>query len=132
MLGFQRWRLLSQVSSLIGLAYSICEHKANTTVILKLFLLHVHCIAQRPSLPALQNFKTKEGEYVNILQMIGAGYSSFGICLLNDKDGGMLNTIRVSNNYKVEPVVEEIFNRWLMIRGSLSVSVWMYAHTKRI
>jgi hypothetical protein len=69
-------------------------------------------IAERPSLPVLQKFETKEGTE-NILETIGAGYSKVAICLLNDKDGGKLNTIKASNSYKVEPIVEDIFHKWL-------------------
>ena len=50
---------------------------------------------------------------MNILQRIGADYSIFAICLLKDEDGGRLNAIKDSNNYKVKPIVEEIFNEWL-------------------
>ena len=46
---------------------------------------------------------------MNILQRIGEDYSFFAICLLNDEDGGELETIKASNN-KVKPIVQEIFN----------------------
>jgi hypothetical protein len=60
----------------------------------------------------LQTFETKEGTE-NILERIGADYSNVAICLLNDKNGGRLNTIEASNNYKVEPILKEIFRKWL-------------------
>ena len=50
---------------------------------------------------------------MNILQSIGADYSSFAICLLNDDDGQKLETIKASNNYKVKPIVQEIFNEFM-------------------
>ena len=61
---------------------------------------------------ALQDFETKNGDRVDILEQIGADYHKFGICLLNDKVGNKVTAIAKSNQFKVEPILIDIFEKW--------------------
>ena len=60
----------------------------------------------------LQKFEAKNGDRVDILEMIGADYHKFGIFLLNDKKGKKVTAIAKSNQFKVEPTLIDIFEKW--------------------
>ena len=69
-------------------------------------------LGNRPTLTQLQQFPTKDGESVDLLQHIGAKYESLGLCLLDDEYGVIVDTIK-SDEHSVESKVREIFKVWL-------------------
>ena len=60
----------------------------------------------------LLEFTTKDGDSINILQNIGDKYQSFGICLLDDKQGAKLGAIQ-SDHRTIESKLTDIFTKWL-------------------
>jgi hypothetical protein len=66
----------------------------------------------RPGLTELQQFITKDGKSLNLMQDIGAKYDGFGTCLLDDTHGSIIAAIR-SDHHSVESKMREIFTKWL-------------------
>ena len=71
-----------------------------------------YCLADTPQLPQLQSFTTKEGKSVNVFEMIGVSYASFGTCLLNDAHGHKINNIE-NDHYLVMDKIRAILTTWL-------------------
>lgn len=63
------------------------------------------------------NFKGKK-RTINIPEEISDEYYSFGIFLLNDKDGHQVRTIRHNHRDDLEEVNIEILEHWLREGGS--------------
>ena len=87
-----------------SLSKQICCH-----IIIIMILLF--CTAKAPTLPVLQNFKTNDGRTLNVLTRIGSKYENFGTCLLNDNDGGKMDTIDDHRN--AETKLNSVMKKWL-------------------
>ena len=70
------------------------------------------CLADTPDLPHLQRFTTMEGNSVNVIEMIGINYASFGTCLLNDVHGHKINNIE-NDHHLVMDKIRAILITWL-------------------
>ena len=74
-----------------------------------------------PSLPLLLAFPA-HGTSINIIQKIGTNYSTFGILLLNDLTGEVLNGLRHDHPSNVEDITMAIFMRWLQGKSNTPVT----------
>lgn len=72
-------------------------------------------VAECPSLPELLYFPTHTGDTINIVKVIGSEYDLFGIVLLNDADGSIVEMISDDCHHRPEKIAMEILKRW--IRG---------------
>ena len=59
----------------------------------------------------LHNFKTNDGRTINIVTRIGSKYQDFGICLLDDNDGGKMAIIDDHRNSETK--LNTIIKKWL-------------------
>ena len=65
---------------------------------------------------------------INIPEEIGDEYYSFGIFLLNDKDGHLVSNIRYNHKDDLEETNIEILEQWLR-RGGSQVTWWTLIQT---
>ena len=63
----------------------------------------------KPSLPKLLDF--------NIPEKVGSNYYNFGIFLLNDEDGCLLDVIENDCLQKCERIIRKILSKWIQGRG---------------
>ena len=76
------------------------------------FYFPVLSLGDRPVLPQLQQFITKDGSSINLLQIIGVQYENFGTCLLADNLGVKMAAIK-SDERSVDSKMREIITKWL-------------------
>ena len=73
-------------------------------------------VAEPPSLPNLLNFSTFKGDTIDITHEVGSKYENFGIHLLNDMSGEIVDEI--SEKYSTsEKIVKEILKHWIRGKG---------------
>ena len=73
-------------------------------------------VAEPPSLPKLLNFSTFTGDTINITREVGSEYEDFGIHLLNDTSGEIVE--KISEKYSTsEKIVKEILKHWIRGKG---------------
>ena len=70
--------------------------------------------AQGPTLPQLIS--------LNIMQRIGTQYIDFGIILLNDKDGSIVDQITTQYQLNAVNITREILKRWIRGEGKQPVT----------
>ena len=75
------------------------------------FTSHYTYTDQAPSLPELLQLKIPEH--------IGADYKTFGVILLNDKNGSKVNIIKKACHYDPKDIVITILEEWLTGKGKL-------------
>ena len=73
--------------------------------------------SDRPSLPKLLHFPTISGGFINIIEMIGPHYRIFGVLLLNDEQGNIINSYHQSELGKPDAIIQKVFTRWLQGNG---------------
>ena len=73
-------------------------------------------VAEKPSLPKLLKFSTFTGDIINITSKVGSEYEDFGIFLLNDMDGEIVDEI-TKNHSTPEKRVKEILKHWIRGKG---------------
>ena len=78
--------------------------------------------AQGPTLPQLISLPTRTGETMNIMQRIGTQYIDFGIILLNDKDGSIVDQITTQYQLNAVNITREILKRWIRGEGKQPVT----------
>ena len=59
---------------------------------------------------------------MNICQQIGVNYSKFGILLLNDTYGAVVNAIENEHHHNAEKINIAIFRKWLEGMGEKPVA----------
>lgn len=64
----------------------------------------------------LQNFKTKSGK-IKVSVQIGTNYKDFGLELLNDESGQIVDAIIEEKREKAEAINYEILKRWVNGEG---------------
>ena len=82
-------------------------------------MLYIYCTDDAPKLPNLLNFKTKDGTTINISQRIGKYSKQFGISLLRDSTGDLVDGLIKSDGPDHATVNNiAIFQCWLQGTGS--------------
>lgn len=77
-------------------------------------------IGTRPTLPQILSFPFQSGR-ANIAQKIAKSYRTFGILLLNDKDGATVDSLSM-HNQSPEDITVTILAHWLQGQGKESIS----------
>ena len=80
-----------------------------------------------PTMKDMIKFRGKK-RIINIPEEIGDEYYSFGIFLLNDKDGHLVSNIRYNHKDDLEETNIEILEQWLR-RGGSQVTWWTLIQT---
>ena len=62
------------------------------------------------------------GATINVIQRIGVNYSTFGIFLLNDDNGTLVDALTREHHHNAEDITKAIFQRWLEGKGKTPVS----------
>ena len=74
-----------------------------------------------PTLVLLRRFPVKNG-HIDIAQEIGANYEKFGILLLEDKKGSIVDSIAKSKQHVPVDITVEILRQWLQGKGKKPVT----------
>ena len=74
-----------------------------------------------PTLPQLLRFSVR-GKRVNIIAMIGTNYYDFGVNLLQDDTGAMMNAIIEQCHEDVTKINRQVLCKWLEGGGKQPVS----------
>ena len=74
--------------------------------------LPVLSLDDQPRLKQLQSFTTKNGKSINLMEVIGVQYESFGTYLLDDDLGVKVGAIKADLR-SVDGIMREIFTKWL-------------------
>ena len=74
-----------------------------------------------PSIALLMTFPSRGGP-INIIQRIGVNYSTFGIFLLNDDNGTLVDALKSEHHHNAENITTAIFQKWLEGMGKKPVS----------
>lgn len=69
------------------------------------------------TLPKILTFPDKSGKNIGVHKRIGAKYKTFGIILLNDSDGRIVDTISTNEKGDAEDINIEILKRWVQGAG---------------
>lgn len=75
-----------------------------------------------PELVDIINFETSSGENIKILEQIGTHYSDFGILLLQDKNGAVVQSIIEEANNKAVKINRDILTKWLEGTGKQPIT----------
>ena len=79
--------------------------------------------SERPTLQQLLKCPVKgERKHVSIPSEIGSRYSEFGVFLLNDSTGNIVDSIVKENRGNIADINREIFRRWLTGQGKKPVT----------
>lgn len=70
-----------------------------------------------PTLPEFISFPLSDGTRVNLAKKIGHEYTSFGVLLLEDSDGMVVDSIEQQLNSNPERINNRIFQQWLQGKG---------------
>ena len=65
------------------------------------------------TLPLLLSLPLSPGKFVNLTQVVGDKCFAFGVHLLNDESGKLMQAIVADNQKQTEPIVTEIFIKWI-------------------
>ena len=76
---------------------------------------------ERPTLPQLLRFSVR-GKRVDIIAMIGTNYYNFGVNLLQDDTGAMMNAIIEQCREDVTKINRQVLCKWLEGGGKQPVS----------
>ena len=74
-----------------------------------------------PTLVLLRHFLVKNG-HIDIAQEIGTNYEKFGILLLEDKKGSIVDSIAKSKQHVPIDITVEILRQWLQGKGKKPVT----------
>ena len=72
--------------------------------------------SQLPTLPLLLSLPLSSGK-VNLTEVIGARYFDFGVHLLNDETGQLIESIETEHQKIPKNIVRKIFTEWLQGKG---------------
>ena len=78
-------------------------------------------MTERPTLPQLSRFSV-EGKNVNIIAMIGTNYYDFGVNLLQDDTGAIMNAIVEQCREDPIKINRQVLCKWLEGGGKQPVS----------
>ena len=83
---------------------------------------HFSCsiLDKSPTFPALLHMERK-GKKVRVLERIGPHYEEFGILLLEDDTGAMMEAIKMETYNRVADINVKIARHWLRGRGKMPV-----------
>lgn len=70
--------------------------------------------SEMPTMPELLCFSDKKQ---NIAVRVGANYSKFGIFLLEDRDGGIIDALEAEHCKNAEKINMAILKQWLQGKG---------------
>ena len=76
----------------------------------------------KPALQELLQFTCNDGRVVSIPVKIGTKYDKFGIFLLNDSDGSLVDIIAHNNSNDAEQINQKIILKWLNGGGKKPVT----------
>ena len=72
----------------------------------------------KPTLPILTAFPTRDGGFIDVAQRIGANYRRFGIQLINDTDGSVMSKLEKKHPSDSDEILDVIFSEWIQGKGS--------------
>ena len=75
----------------------------------------------KPSIALLMALPSRGGT-INVIQRIGFDYSIFGIFLLNDDNGTLVDALKSEHHHNAENITKAIFQKWLEGKGKTPVS----------
>ena len=75
--------------------------------------------SEKPSLDVLLALPTKNGDTINVIKRISTDYKQFGIVLLEDKEGDIIED---SSQNKPTNITQEIVRKWLKGTGRKPVT----------
>ena len=75
----------------------------------------------KPSIALLMALPSR-GATINVIQRIGVNYSTFGIFLLNDDNGTLVDALKSEHHHNAENITKAIMQRWLEGKGKTPVS----------
>ena len=87
--------------------------------------IYLQPLRETPTLQQLMAFPMLNGsEYniINILKKIGVRYNAFGIFLLNDNDGSVMDALKEKYMRDSHAINEEISGKWLQGEGKLPIT----------
>ena len=82
-------------------------------VIIILLLLYFLSVGDRPNLSTIHKFPRPSGD-INILEQATPKHRQLGNILLNSSNGVRVQAIELSNNSRMDSVVYDIFQKWLV------------------
>ena len=97
-------------------------------VLLKLSLLtsslsiYLQPFGDTPTLQKIMAFPMLNGSKINILKKIGVRYNAFGIFLLNDNDGSVMDALKEKYMRDSHAINQEISEKWLQGEGKLPIT----------
>ena len=77
----------------------------------------LHITAKSPSLPDLLDFHLTRKETINIIKEIGSQFKVFGIFLLQDEKGTVVDTLYLQNSMDPSRITMAILQRWMQGEG---------------
>ena len=78
---------------------------------------HAHNVVLPPGTPTMQELLCFSDQKVNIVEQIGANYSSFGIFLLEDTTGAVVKALEKEYRGNAQEINMDIFRKWLQGKG---------------
>ena len=72
----------------------------------------------KPTLPILTAFPTRDGDFIDVAQRIGTNWRKFGIQLMDDTDGSVMSKLDKKHHSDSDEILEEMFSEWIQGKGS--------------
>ena len=77
---------------------------------------------EAPTLVTLGAFKKRDGTTISILAKLGTDYTNFGIYLLNDGDGTVVEQIDNNHRGQAGPIMTDIARKWIRGQGKQPIT----------
>ena len=74
------------------------------------------------TLPSIMALKDTRGQSINVIEKIGTSYHNFGVQLLNDHSGDIIDSIIREKRERASDINREIIRRWMQGNGKQPVS----------
>jgi hypothetical protein len=78
--------------------------------------------SSKVTLPDLVDFRTRSGDGIDVVRQIGVKYRNFGIFLLNDENGDIVDNIEADCRFQLIEIRKRILLKWLEGNGRYPVS----------
>ena len=75
-----------------------------------------------PDTPTMAELLFFSAKTINIVEMVGVSYLKFGIFLLNDTNGDIVNELEMKHRRNAEEINMAILQKWLQGKGKKPVT----------
>ena len=82
----------------------------------------MYCVPLPPGTPTMPELLSFSDEKLNVAVQVGAKYSTFGIFLLEDKTGAIVEALEMEHRGNAERINMAILQRWLQGKGMKPVT----------